>query len=111
VLHTLLPPPRLESGLQTWLLLSMLAAGGVVAAATPDAGVPDRGPETSEAVAETFRQKNGSVFVGWSEPQALLVITGELNGYMEPCGCAGKDNQKGGLSRRQNLLRAVTAIG
>jgi len=25
------------------------------------------------------------------------------------CGCTGKENQKGGLSRRQNFLRAVSA--
>jgi hypothetical protein len=73
--------------------------------------LPDRGPEISESVAETFRQKNGSVFLGWPRPQALLVITGELNGYIEPCGCTGKENQKGGLSRRQNLLRAVQGSG
>jgi hypothetical protein len=70
--------------------------------------VPDRGPETSEILAETYRQKNGSVFAGWERPRALLLITGELDGYIEPCGCTGKENQKGGLSRRQNLLRAVT---
>ena len=109
MVNTVLPSPvRLSSLLG--LLLSMMVLTGV---ATADTGsrVPDRGPETSEAVAETFRQKNGSVFVGWSRPQALLVITGELNGYIEPCGCTGKENQKGGLSRRQNLLRAVTAAG
>ena len=109
MLNTVLPSPfRLSSPLG--LLLSMMVLTGP---ATADTGsrVPDRGPETSKAVAETFRQKNGSVFVGWSRPQALLVITGELNGYIEPCGCTGKENQKGGLSRRQNLLRAVTAAG
>jgi hypothetical protein len=39
------------------------------------------------------------------------VITGELDGYIEPCGCTGKENQKGGLSRRQNFLRAVQSAG
>lgn len=80
-------------------------------AADPPTPLPDRGPNTNDAVAESMRQKNGSLFVGWRPPQALLLITGELNGYIEPCGCAGKENQKGGLSRRQNLLQAVEAAG
>ena len=99
MVNTVLPSPvRLSSLLG--LLLSMMVLTGP---ATADTGsrVPDRGPETSKAVAETFRQKNGSVFVGWSRPLALLVITGELNGYIEPCGCTGKENQKGGLRIRR----------
>ena len=110
MLNTLLPSPARTSCL-LGLLLSLVVLTEGPEAAEAGSRVPDRGPETSEAVSETFRQKNGSVFVGWSRPQALLVITGELNGYIEPCGCTGKENQKGGLSRRQNLLRAVTAAG
>ncbi|MGA0041008.1 MAG: multiheme c-type cytochrome [Pirellulales bacterium] len=96
------------------VLCTLLAAWGWsvrTEAAAPATSIPDRGPETSDAVAESLRQKNGSIFVGWNKPQAVLLITGELNGYIEPCGCAGKENQKGGLSRRQNLLRAVKAAG
>jgi hypothetical protein len=37
------------------------------------------------------------------------VFTGELDGYIEPCGCTGKENQKGGLSRRRNFLGAMAA--
>jgi hypothetical protein len=40
----------------------------------------------------------------------VLVVTGELDGYIEPCGCTGKENQKGGLSRRHNFLRAIAAV-
>lgn len=95
--------------LVTTALIMLATNVAATRAAERSIRVPDRGPETSEAVAETFRQKNGSVFAGWQQPRAVLVITGELNGYIEPCGCTGKENQKGGLSRRQNLLRAVAA--
>ena len=47
----------------------------------------------------------------WPKPRAVLVITGELDGYIEPCGCTGKENQKGGLSRRQNFLRRIHGGG
>jgi hypothetical protein len=73
--------------------------------------VPDRGPGTDAAVEEKFRGRNGSVFADWPRPRAVVVITGELDGYIEPCGCTGKENQKGGLSRRQNFLRALEAAG
>ncbi|MFM8735220.1 MAG: hypothetical protein ACKOC8_08515, partial [Pirellulales bacterium] len=75
------------------------------------AAVPDRGAGVADAVVETFRGRNGEVFKDWPAPRAVLVVTGELDGYIEPCGCTGKENQKGGLSRRQNFLRAATAAG
>ncbi len=47
---------------------------------------------------------NGPIFEGWERPKLAIVITGEQDGYLEPCGCAGLDNQKGGLGRRHALL-------
>ena len=32
-------------------------------------------------------------------------------GYIEPCGCSGKENQKGGLSRRDNFLKKLRTDG
>ena len=62
------------------------------------ARLPERGPGVDDGVVDTFQGRNGAVFADWPRPQALLVITGELDGYIEPCGCTGKANQKGGLS-------------
>ncbi len=89
-----------------FLCLFVLAATAAVRA-----GAPERGPGVDDAVVETFRERNGAVFTDWPQPQAVLVLTGELDGYIEPCGCTGKENQKGGLSRRQNFLRAVSEAG
>jgi len=83
----------------------------VLAAAAAHAAPPDRGPGVTAAVAATFRERNGEVFADWPEPQLVLVLTGELDGYVEPCGCTGKENQKGGLSRRRNFLEALSAAG
>jgi len=54
---------------------------------------------------------NGPIFEGWTKPQLALVITGEQAGYLEPCGCAGLENQKGGLSRRFTLLKQLRDEG
>src|SRR5687767_14908328 len=40
----------------------------------------------------------------WPKPKAALFLTGRQNGYLEPCGCTGLANQKGGLARRHTLL-------
>ena len=73
--------------------------------------VPSQGAGVSDEATQTFRQRNGDVFQGWPKPKAVLVFTGELDGYIEPCGCTGKENQKGGLSRRRNFLAALAAAG
>src|SRR5262245_27409076 len=54
---------------------------------------------------------NGPIFVGWPKPDVALVFTGEQNGYLEPCGCAGLENQKGGLRRRFTFLKGLRAKG
>ena len=56
-------------------------------------------------------KQNGKFFEGWQKPKLALVITGRQSGYLEPCGCAGLENQKGGLSRRHSLFKDLTARG
>jgi hypothetical protein len=69
-------------------LLAMVLVG-MLSVRMP-AATPDRGQGISDTVEEEFRERNGSLFTDWPTPQAVLVITGELDGYIEPCGCTGK---------------------
>lgn len=48
---------------------------------------------------------------GWSEPWVALLVTGDQFGYLEPCGCTGLANQKGGLIRRDTLLQQIRGKG
>ncbi|MGD9722820.1 MAG: multiheme c-type cytochrome [Pirellulales bacterium] len=50
-------------------------------------------------------------FVGWPKPKLALVISGRQDGYLEPCGCAGLENQKGGLSRRHAFFKQLAEHG
>ena len=50
---------------------------------------------------------NGSIFVDWKKPKAAILLSGLLDGYVEPCGCAGLENQKGGLNRRMALVELL----
>jgi hypothetical protein len=73
--------PRLPTAALAWALALAAAAG---------AEPPSRGPDVPDAVVEKFQGRNGPVFAGWEAPQAVLVVTGELDGYIEPCGCPAK---------------------
>jgi hypothetical protein len=54
---------------------------------------------------------NGPIFVDWPKPQLAIVFTGELDGYLEPCGCAGLENQLGGLKRRHTFIKQMREDG
>lgn len=77
------------------------------------------GEAPAEEAKETYAKKekpdpvatNGAIFVDWPKPDVALVFTGEQNGYLEPCGCAGLENQKGGLRRRFTFLNELRMKG
>lgn len=56
-------------------------------------------------------QSRIAIFAGWTKPDAALVLTGRQNGYIEPCGCAGLVNQKGGMARRLTMIRDLSERG
>lgn len=76
-------------------------------AADPEAAEDD---EASEEAYDPI-EENGVYFTGWETPDAALVLTGLLDGYIEPCGCAGMDRMKGGLSRRADFLKSLRGQG
>ena len=51
------------------------------------------------------RSKPEAVLDALGKPAAVLVITGEQDGYMEPCGCS--EDQEGGLIRRYDLVERL----
>jgi hypothetical protein len=56
-------------------------------------------------------KENGEIFKDWPTPQFALLISGRQEGYLEPCGCAGLDRMKGGLSRRYGLCQQLRGDG
>lgn len=47
----------------------------------------------------------------WPPPELALFLTGRQDGYIEPCGCTGLENAKGGLSRRSSFYRQLLDRG
>ncbi len=46
-----------------------------------------------------------------AKPTFALFVTGRQNGYIEPCGCTGLYNQKGGLMRRHRVQALLLKRG
>ncbi len=63
-------------------------------------------PAVSDEKSPTASQSQPE-FRDWPKPDVVLVISGQQHGYVEPCGCTGLANQKGGLMRRDTLLRTL----
>ncbi|MGB7343668.1 MAG: multiheme c-type cytochrome [Pirellulaceae bacterium] len=47
----------------------------------------------------------------WAAPDVTLFVTGQQNGYIEPCGCTGLEKQKGGVARRYTFIKQLKAQG
>lgn len=77
--------------------------------ATPPPATPP--PASSAASGQTKTPKREPLFVGWPKPMLALFITGQQHGYIEPCGCSGLTNQKGGLVRRYACKRQLEQQG
>jgi hypothetical protein len=77
--------------------------------ATDDSPAPPSEP--SDEPASTKKRQDAELFVDWPTPTLAIVATGDQLGYIEPCGCAGLENQKGGLARRYTFLEDLRKKG
>ena len=50
-------------------------------------------------------------YKNWAAPDVTLFVTGQQNGYIEPCGCTGLDKQKGGIARRNTFIKQLREMG
>ncbi len=65
-------------------------------------------PEPAASAAEPASTRS-KLFADWKNLRGTIVITGEMNGYLDPCGCT--EGQLGGLGRRFDLLARMKAQG
>lgn len=70
-----------------------------------------RGAPGHQVAYGSTQQDAPPLFEDWPRPDLALVLTGEQIGFLEPCGCAGLDNQKGGLKRRHALVKQLRRDG
>ncbi|WP_197355921.1 multiheme c-type cytochrome [Aureliella helgolandensis] len=68
-------------------------------------------PFPAEANVTSASERDQRIAADWPQPQAVLYVSGQQHGYIEPCGCTGLENQKGGLIRRDTLLTELRGRG
>lgn len=71
----------------------------------------DSPKEVARAKAPASASDGAAPLADWPQPAVLLAFTGRQHGYIEPCGCTGLSNQKGGLNRRYSFLEQVRERG
>jgi hypothetical protein len=59
----------------------------------------------------TAEERNQKIALDWDQPWMVLFLTGNQFGYLEPCGCTGLENQKGGIIRKDTLLTSLRERG
>jgi hypothetical protein len=89
------------------LSVALIVAGLIRTGRTADSPSGASAAQSPRDVEAEMVRRNGAIFEGWPPPKLALVFTGLQDGYIEPCGCSGKENQKGGLSRRDMLLKRL----
>ncbi len=79
---------------------------------TDTAGTPSKvAVKPKRSVENPEAGDSGKLFAHWPEAglEGALLITGEQNGYLEPCGCTA--GQRGGLARRLDLVDKLRKQG
>jgi hypothetical protein len=102
-------------------LLSALSLLGVAGLASPLAEFSSLGRSPERLAAQepvknasqppisvaTEEERNQKIAEDWEQPWLVFYITGNQYGYIEPCGCTGLENQKGGINRKDTLLSSL----
>ncbi len=68
-------------------------------------------PASGTGAAEQNQQFRAGerLFRDWPKPNVALMISGQMVGYLQPCGCS--EPQYGGLARRYNFLQSLRDRG
>ncbi len=72
-------------------------------------GSASKGPLVTPNTSPPPASPGAKPFADWPRPAGALVISGQQDGYLEPCGCT--EGQKGGLGRRFDLLDRLRKQG
>ncbi|MDA0833701.1 MAG: multiheme c-type cytochrome [Planctomycetota bacterium] len=76
---------------------------------TADVSPGEPTDSTHSETKSTAQSEARPLLKDWPEPKLAIVITGEIHGYFEPCGCT--ENQSGGMSRRADLITKMEDRG
>src|SRR6478672_4981901 len=103
--------PLRSATICTLIVAALLSVSVLFGQQPPQPAAPPADKQSGDKKKIDPVEVNGPIFVDWPKPDVALVFTGEQDGYLEPCGCAGLENQKGGLKRRFTFLKQLREKG
>jgi hypothetical protein len=93
--------PRSWAGLTILLFAAVVAAGGCSSGPTDSSVFEPRGGGHAVGTMPS----SGNILADMGQPAMVLVVSGRLDGYLEPCGCA--KGKTGGLIRRAEFIERL----
>ncbi len=97
------------TGYRPWAGVALCASVLVYAGCSWSSGTDKQtGPPPTAKESSTATPALGKPLANLGNPAAVLIITGQQDGYMEPCGCT--EDQSGGLIRRFDLVERIHAL-
>jgi hypothetical protein len=88
--------------------VTLAVSGAILACLCLQPAVELRGQDpgaSASTTATTEVATASAVLADWQTPAVALLVSGEMKGYIEPCGCT--EGQTGGLARRATLARQL----
>ena len=96
----------------SFLAVSLLAGCYPMLITAPQTLPGEDQPKQGEQEEEGDKHSNEKdLLKDWEKPIFTLLVTGRQYGYIEPCGCTGLFNQKGGLMRRHRVQQLLQERG
>src|SRR5437868_6306161 len=111
------PVPAQPKHRSAWRLVGLLALGAAVAGlvyggASGFCRFNDGQPANKPDDPKVPQIGGQAIFAGWPagvKPDAVVMLTGQTFGYVQPCGCTRP--QKGGIERRANFVKSLKDKG
>jgi hypothetical protein len=101
------PSPKRRNPFLLWIYAALAAVGcGTLLGMFLFVPPPDGNGGTYEPQDDNPTHR---MFAGWGKPDMALLLSGEMHGYLQPCGCS--EPQYGGMVRRYNFLKLLEAKG
>src|SRR5262245_16493135 len=76
---------------------------------TAESGTTGAGGSAHAKGGPSYEEGGSKLVANLGNPAGVLIITGEMFGYTEPCGCT--EGQKGGLLRRYDFIERLHKQG
>ena len=88
-----------------FLILSALGIAAILFFREP----PQNGNAQTLTLPDDKKDPPSPLFRNWGKPDLAIAVTGQMYGYLQPCGCSRP--QYGGLARRYNFLKSLRDKG